>query len=178
MSKTVAIIANPQPTITPISNQTFCNGQITQATSLNGTPSNVAFDITGGATRGLPNQIGVTSIPSFYCHFSRLLDCNYYSKSEWLHWSGFIVYIDSCKLPAVILNLKFYIQGYYLGSGFMQQVLFNQGESTDPNSILTDYVIVELHATTFPYAMVKTTIATLKTNGTLTCTFPGSVSNT
>src|SRR5678810_807014 len=59
------ITVNPTPTATAPANQTYCNGVATAAIPLTGTPAGVVFDITGGAARGLADQTGVTSIPSF-----------------------------------------------------------------------------------------------------------------
>ena len=55
----------PLPTAIAPSNQTYCSGEVTAAIALSGTPSGVVFDISGGASIGLANQTGVTSIPSF-----------------------------------------------------------------------------------------------------------------
>lgn len=56
---------NPTPSINAITNQTFCNGILTTPVPLSGSPSGVVFDISGGASIGLQNQTGVTSVPAF-----------------------------------------------------------------------------------------------------------------
>ncbi len=177
-TSTTTLTVKTQPSVTPVSNQTYCNGQMTQAIPLTGLPLDVVFDITGGVSRGLPNQSGVTSIPSFTVTSAGTATISITPSADGCTGpvSTYTMTVSNC--PPVAVNLKFFIQGYYLSAGLMQQVLYNEGETADPNSILTDYVIVELHATTPPYAMVKTTIATLKTNGTLSCSFSGSVTNT
>ena len=76
------------------------------------------------------------------------------------------------------VNLKLFLQGYYDGSSTMKNVLYNQGEVADPSAMLTDYLTVELHEATSPYAVLVTTIDTLKTDGTIRCRFPSSVNNT
>ncbi|WP_298305850.1 GEVED domain-containing protein, partial [Flavobacterium sp.] len=64
-STPVSLVVNPTPTVTAPTNQAYCLGTSITSIPLSGTPSGVTFDITGGATVGLPNQTGVTSIPSF-----------------------------------------------------------------------------------------------------------------
>ncbi len=73
-----------------------------------------------------------------------------------------------------IVNLKLFIEGYYESPGTMRSVKNNQ----DGMSPLTDVenIIVELRNATYPYAIVASTIATLKTNGTAICNFPTSPS--
>ena len=144
---------------------------------LSGTPSGVVFDIIGGASRGLPNQTNVSAIPAFTAltGSSVITVTPKYNGISGIP-TTYTLTVSNC--PAINLNLKFYIQGYYEGAGLMRPVLYNQGESTNPNTLQTDQVIVELHAATSPYTTIKTTIATLNKNGTLTCSFNGSVTNT
>lgn len=78
---------------------------------------------------------------------------------------------------AIKVNLKLFLQGYYNGMSTMKNVLYNQGEVSDPLSVLTDYITVELHAAIPPYTVIETTIDTLKTDGTILCRFPASVNN-
>lgn len=68
-----------------------------------------------------------------------------------------------------IVNLKLYIQGYF-DNGMMRSIKFNQ----DGISPLTDVetITVKLHNSTFPYAIVDTTTAMLKIDGTAICSFP------
>ena len=60
---TISVYETPTAVAPP--NQIYCNGETTTAIPLSGTPSNVLFDITGGASVGLANQTGVAQIPSF-----------------------------------------------------------------------------------------------------------------
>ncbi len=69
---------------------------------------------------------------------------------------------------ASIVNLKLYVEGYYLGSGLMKSVKFNQDGVSDA-SWVQDCTVELRHATTF--ALVATTTATLKTDGSMACTF-------
>jgi hypothetical protein len=64
-SENAVVLVNPTPTATAPSNTTLCSGFLTAPVAIVGTPSNVVFDITGGAAIGLANQTGVTSIPAF-----------------------------------------------------------------------------------------------------------------
>lgn len=74
--------------------------------------------------------------------------------------------------PTSTLNLKCYIEGFYIGGGMMQSVLSNQG-LTNPVTDCDD-VVIELHDGTSPYATAYTFSGVLQTDGTLSCTFPGA----
>ncbi|HOS48099.1 MAG TPA: hypothetical protein PLG57_05655 [Bacteroidia bacterium] len=77
-----------------------------------------------------------------------------------------VVTVNSCFNT---LNLKAFIQGFYLGGGLQQAVL-------DPVSLPTvcDSVTVELHSTTSPFALLYTTKNVLATNGTGSFLFPSA----
>ncbi len=70
--------------------------------------------------------------------------------------------------PAV-LNLKFFLEGYYEGAGSMAPVLYSQGEGI--NQSLTDSVTVELHDV-LSHSIAASCKALLHTDGTTTCVFP------
>ncbi len=56
----------PAPTVTTdLTNLQYCAELATDPVPLTGTPSGLVFDITGGASIGLPDQTDVTEIPSF-----------------------------------------------------------------------------------------------------------------
>jgi hypothetical protein len=74
-----------------------------------------------------------------------------------------------------MLNLKFFIEGYYIGGGMMSQVLFNEGVDPNPLSTNVDTVIVELHDTSVTSIVAQSFYGVLQQNGNLSCTFPGSV---
>ncbi len=78
-----------------------------------------------------------------------------------------VLTINNCSS---ILNLKAYLQGYYLGNSSMQSVLYNQGQTSDLT--LVDTVDVRLYEQTFPYAVIATERVLLHTDGTATCIFP------
>ena len=65
-----------------------------------------------------------------------------------------------------LLNVKAFLQGYYAGSGQMQDVLFNQGEYANA-SLIADSITVELHNATSPYALAFQTRSTIKQDGNL-----------
>lgn len=64
-SSTIAAVVHPTPTVVAPANQTYYTGFATAAIPLVGTPSNVTFNISGGAASGLADVNGVTAIPSF-----------------------------------------------------------------------------------------------------------------
>ncbi len=72
-----------------------------------------------------------------------------------------------------VLTLKFFIEGYYTGSGTMTPVLLNQGVGSSTTEV--DTVTIELHNATSPYAMAESFTGVLQTDGTITCSYPGSV---
>jgi endonuclease I len=72
------------------------------------------------------------------------------------------------------LNLKAFLEGYYVTSNLMSPVLLNEGVGT--NSLLCDSITVELHSSSAPYALAYTYTGVIGTNGLLACTFPGSAS--
>ncbi|MBL7772030.1 MAG: hypothetical protein JNM95_04100 [Chitinophagaceae bacterium] len=81
--------------------------------------------------------------------------------------------LDNC---GVTLNVKAFIQGYYLGSGLLNSVLLNQGVS---GALATecDDIIIELHDATSPYALAYSFTGKLLTDGTISCSFPGGAYN-
>ena len=74
--------------------------------------------------------------------------------------------VNNC---ATIVNLKLYLQGYYIGGGQMQPVMLNQGAGVSTTE--TDNITVELHNSTAPYATVATTTGMLNTDGTASLSF-------
>ncbi|WP_424494921.1 LamG-like jellyroll fold domain-containing protein [Salinimicrobium sp. GXAS 041] len=65
ISETFQIEVKPKPTVTAPEDQVYCNGVNTKAITLDGSPTGVKYNITGGASIGLSNKTGVTEIPSF-----------------------------------------------------------------------------------------------------------------
>ena len=78
-----------------------------------------------------------------------------------------MITVNDCS--GITLNLKMYLQGYYMGNGIMQPVLNNQGVPLSLSD-QTDTIIVELHhPTTFELIDLKKVV--LKTDGTVAATF-------
>ena len=75
--------------------------------------------------------------------------------------------------PLTKVNLKLFIEGYYLGGGLMNTVQNNQDypDYLLPPNTNVEEITVELHNATSPYALVATTNAMLKTDGTALGTF-------
>jgi hypothetical protein len=69
-----------------------------------------------------------------------------------------------------VLNLKLYLEGYYVGAGMMNPTLFNQSVASVPNT-KTDSILVELRTTTSPYVLEASKRVLLNRDGTATCTF-------
>jgi hypothetical protein len=92
--------------------------------------------------------------------------------------NGGIVLTQGQQQPYIllkILNLKAYLQGFYLGGGQMQAVLYNNDPMLPSN--YCDSLNVELHASTSPFALVASKNAILLTNGTANVQFPSNLAN-
>jgi hypothetical protein len=74
----------------------------------------------------------------------------------------------------ITLNLNVFVEGFYLGNGLMQAVLFDQNEVTD--STACDYITVELRESLNPLNPVVSSITTiLHTDGTAQITLPSTI---
>jgi hypothetical protein len=78
-------------------------------------------------------------------------------------------------MNGINLHVDVFIQGFYLGSGVMTPVLYNNGLSTNINDV--DSIRVELHDAVMPYGLVATANGILKTNGNLDVEFPPTLLN-
>ncbi len=76
---------------------------------------------------------------------------------------------------AVTLNLKLYIEGYYLGFGQMRPLLYSLELNNDPTA--SDSITVELHDIISPYGLVESKTALLHTDGTVSFSFSHSTLN-
>jgi hypothetical protein len=74
---------------------------------------------------------------------------------------------------AAILNLKFFTQGYYIGSGQMTPLEFNCGICNCPTQV--DTFVVQLHDSINPATVVASSNGILMVDGTMTCGFANSV---
>lgn len=81
--------------------------------------------------------------------------------------------MDEFTNNALRLNLKLFIEGYYQGTQKMEPVLLNTGLDMHPN--ICDTIIVEIHASTAPYALLTTTNAILKTDGNAAVYLPNGL---
>ncbi len=72
----------------------------------------------------------------------------------------------------ITLNLKLYLEGFYISSGIMQA-------SVDPISYptLCDTIVVELHQATSPYSFVQSFKSTINTAGEGSFVFPSNLLN-
>lgn len=173
---TITITVKPLPTVNTVSNQVYCDGATTSPIPLTGTPIGVAFNIHPNAFVGLNNLNGVNTIPSFIASTgSATLSITPIANSCLGTPITSLITVNNC--PLVTLNLKFYIQGYYLGNGLMQPMLYNDGIIINPYSTEVDYINVELHSPTAPYDLVENVFQTFQTNGTLTCNFSSYLFN-
>jgi hypothetical protein len=66
-----------------------------------------------------------------------------------------------------LLNVKAFLEGYYVGAGMMNDVLYNQGVYPNPSTV-ADSVTVELHDATAPYALTFLTKLPMEQNGSIT----------
>lgn len=72
--------------------------------------------------------------------------------------------------PCHSVQLKLFMEGYYIGGGLNASVLFNQGVTS--NLGITDSIQIQLRNSTFPHSLVAQTKTLLNINGTATCYFP------
>ena len=70
------------------------------------------------------------------------------------------------------LHLKLFIQGFYIGSGQMTPVLYNNGLTTDAYAV--DSLIIELHDENAPYAAIETQTVILDIYGNAIAQFSGA----
>ena len=69
----------------------------------------------------------------------------------------------------VALTINAYIEGYYIGGGLMQPVLYNEGVSS--NMTLCDSIRIELHSAISPFSTIASANAVLQVNGSTTANF-------
>jgi hypothetical protein len=74
----------------------------------------------------------------------------------------------------LIINLKAFLQGYYVGSAMMNDVLYNQGQYANPSSV-ADSITIALHDATAPYNLAFSQKLIINQNGTTTIKGIGAV---
>ncbi len=90
--------------------------------------------------------------------------------------NGGVILTQGQQQPYVqltILNLKVFIEGYYLGGGLMSNCLNITGVSLDP--LDADVVTISAMDAAPPHNLVEAQVGTLKTNGDVTVTFTSAV---
>jgi subtilisin-like proprotein convertase family protein len=75
-------------------------------------------------------------------------------------------------VTSISLNLKLFIEGFYISSGTMRATVDPAGRPT-----VCDTILVELHSATSPFNLVYSFKSTINTNGQGTFLFPSSLLN-
>lgn len=86
--------------------------------------------------------------------------------------SSITIVVNPCNM---VLDLKAFVQGYYLGGGQMQPVLLNSGVGTNP--LEADEITVNINDPLPPYSLVHTENVILNTDGTASVNLPPSLLN-
>ena len=93
--------------------------------------------------------------------------------------NGNIVLTQGEQQPYImlkILNLKAFIEGFYLGGGQMQATLYNNYPLNFSNDAC-DSVMIMLHDSTYPYNFVASSAGLLHIDGSAVIKFPKSLIN-
>ena len=143
----IKLVSVTQPTITASGPTTFCNGGSVTLTASAGT----SYLWSNGATT---QSITVTNAGSYTVTVDAVAS------------AATVVTVNNCFNT---LNLKAFIQGFYLGGGLQQAVLDPVASPT-----ICDSITVELHSSTSPYALLYATKNVLATNGTGSFQFPAA----
>ncbi len=80
---------------------------------------------------------------------------------------------NAVYIGASALDLKLFLQEYYIGAGLMDHVLMNQGVA-GAGFTLTDTILVEIRNPSTPFAVRYSQKTLLNTDGTAVCNFPMS----
>jgi hypothetical protein len=118
----------------------------------------VPCDALAGSTRMRVRIMYISTTPSDPC-----------AQGDWSEAEDYCVHVTPVGCAAT-LNLKCFIQGYYIGTGIMHTTLSNQG-LPNPTTDCDD-ITVELHHASFPYSVAYSITGILQTNGTIACPFP------
>lgn len=159
LSNTITVGVNALPLVDAGNYANVCVGS---SITLTGSPLGGTFS--GSAVSG--NTFTPSSMGNFTLTYN-YTDINGCSASD-----NTTVSAIACNST---LDLKLYLEGYYIGAGQMTNTLYNEGVDPNPTSGITDEVTVELHAISSPYAMLHTYTGYLHTDGTITCSYPPSV---
>ncbi|MBL7765300.1 MAG: hypothetical protein JNJ58_04360 [Chitinophagaceae bacterium] len=149
---TLNLTIKPVPAVTS-ANATFCPGS---AAILTGSPA--------GGTFSIPNPYSGPATTFTYT-YTAINGCSStagpYSVNPVTCW---------------IKTVKAYIQAYYnQGSGFMNKVLYQQGQESNPFTNNTDTATIELRSPVPPYDVQYSYTGLLQTDGSIACQFPGAI---
>ncbi len=169
---TQQITVSAIPTLNSSLTQTRCSGIPTTYTATSSIPG-ITFSWTRAAVAGISNAAGsgsgaaitetlinTTAAPVNVTYTITL------TNNGCSHIQNVIITVNACGL----LNLRALIEGYYIGSGKMEDVLNNSGLSTD--TLKSDSVIVEFHDQFNPVLIITTTTGVLNINGWGYFSFP------
>lgn len=104
---------------------------------------------------------------SIYAKFSG----NYTVSVDCIQSAAVSLTTTNCSVST--LNIKAFLQGYYIGGHEMAAVLHNAALHSDP--LATDSIEIRLYSSISPYNLVYSRNALLKTNGTASMNFPPSM---
>ncbi len=144
-ASTVITITEPVAIFVSASSVTGCNGV---PVSLNGFPSGGTFSIANPYT-------GAST--SYTYSYTDSAGCTSISSPA-----------NVTVSPCTVLNLKLFFQSYYIGSGLMIPVLYNQGVSL--SQTIVDDIQIELYDP-ITFSLIATGTAQLNTDGTALITF-------
>ena len=148
----------PTATITPASATTFCTGGSVVLNANTGAGYTYLW-YKGGVSTGITTASYTATTTGNYTVQVSYGTCSVTSAAT-------AVTVNTCSS---VVNLKLFVQGYYAGGGTMASVKLNQ-DGLSAGDLVEDLTVELRHATT--YALVAATTATLKTDGTMVCTFP------
>jgi len=151
------IVVNPLPTTnTTTSASTICAGT---STTITGTGAN-SYTWQPGNLSGNSITVSPLTTTTYTVTGTTSAGCTKTSMRT--------IVVNSC---GSVLNLKLYIEGYYIGAGSMASALLNQSVAGAASTI-TDSITVELRNQSSPYAIASSIKTILNTDGTATCNFP------
>ncbi|MEO6488547.1 MAG: endonuclease [Ferruginibacter sp.] len=148
---TITVNPRPSPVISPNGSISFCQGGSVMLTS--STASSYLWS-TGATTQSI-----IVNVSGNYTVTVTNNSCSSTSQPT-------AVTVNNCNIS---LDLKLFLQGYYIGAGIMQPVLNNEGILSAPTSE-TDTLIVELHHPS-TFALIDSKKSVLQTNGLVSATF-------
>lgn len=139
------------PTITASGPTTFCNGD------------SVTLTASSGSTYLWSNGASTQSIKAKVSgNYTVIVDCVPSATQS--------VTVNNCN---IILQTKLFLQGFNVGGGIMQNVLYANGLSADPFDC--DSITIELHQAVAPYSIISSKKTLLKTNGFALTSFSPSL---